>query len=293
MGDIILLPILIESCASSSGGHLNTGSSSECLEGVTNKLVLAKSTFRFTDVDDFKNQTSWQTAIQNKDIVPLFSVYEVAEDNTEATKYESGSYSVVTEKEVKKMTCESYLSICSHKALKSYQSGDYTQVFEITTKGEVLGVYDNDGVKVKGQDISEFDVAIRSRPTNDKPGYSMQTITYRDFEEFEDNGIIIKEAWDIQALQGVFGLQLAVSGSPTSSEIIVSCTTGCGSTPFDGMTVSDWTFTGGTISTSTYSATTGLYTLTGTGLASGNLSTGGVITIDAWLYESNVLAVTI
>ena len=121
----------------------------------------------------------------------------------------------------------------------------------------------------------------------------MQTITYRDFEEFEENGIVLKEAWDIQALQGVFGLTLAVSGTPSSSEIIVKATTGCGSTPFDGLSQTDWSFTGGSIDSSAYNASTGLYTLGGTGLASGNLSTGGVITIGSWLYESDVLAVTI
>ena len=293
MKALIFLPIFIDSCSESSGGQMNTGSSSQCLEGVTNKLVLAKSQFRFATLASFKTEADWATAIEAKNIVPLFGVYEVVDENTEPTKYTSGNFSYVTEKEVKKMSAESYLSICSHKALKSYQVGDYTQVFEITDKGEVLGVYDTDGVQVKGQDITEFDVQIRSRPTKEKPAFSKQMITYRDFEEFEDNGIIVKEAWDIQTLNGIFGLTLEVQGTPTATEIQVKALLGCGNSNFSGLVLADWAYTGGTITVSTYDAVTGIYTLEGVGLTSGNLTTDGVITVSSWLYEGETVAVTI
>jgi hypothetical protein len=290
---LIFLPVFVDSCSSSTAGQLNTGSVSECLEGVTTRLALAKPNFRFTDLADFKTLSSWETAIQNKDLVPLFGVYEVASADTEAIKFETGNFSAVTKKEIKKMTSESYLSLCSHKALKSYENSGYTQVFEITENGEILGVYDPDGVRVKGQDITEFEVAIRQRAVNDKVPYSMVTITFRDFDEFEDNGIIAKPTWDANAVNGIFGLTLTVSGTPTSTEIVVSATSGCGSESYEDLVVADWSYTGGTIDGSTYNATTGLYTLTGTGLTSGTLGTNGVITSGEVLVEAIPVAVTI
>ena len=290
---LIFLPVFVDSCSSSTAGQLNTGSVSECLEGVTTKLVLAKSAFRFTDIADFKTMASWTTAITNKDIVPLFGVYEVASADTEAIKFETGNFSAVTKKEIKKMTSESYLSLCSHRALKSYENSGYTQVFEITENGEVLGVYDPDGVRVKGQDITEFEVAIRQRATNDKVPYSMVTITFRDFDEFENNGIIAKPTWDANAVNGIFGITLEVQGTPSSTEIIVKATSGCGQTPYEDIVLADWTFGGGTIDSSAYSATTGFYTLGGTGLTSGDLNLDGVIAHGDVLVEGTAVTVTI
>ena len=290
---LIFLPIFVDSCSASTAGQLNTGSVKECLEGVTTRLALAKPTFRFTDITDFKTQASWDAAIAAKTVVPLFGVYEVASADTEAIKYESGNFSAVTKKEIKKMTSESYLSLCSHKALKSYENSGYTQVFEITENGEILGVYDTDGVQVKGQDITEFEVAIRQRATNDKVPYSMVTITFRDFDEFEDNGIIAKPSWDANSINGIFGLTLEIQGTPIATEIQVMAYVGCGQEVYEDLVVADWLYSGGTISGSTYSSTTGIYTLTGAGLTSGNLGTNGVITSGSVDVEAQNVAVVI
>lgn len=290
---LIFLPVFVDSCSSSTAGQLATGSVSECLEGVTTKLALAKSAFRFDTITDFKTLASWSTAIAAGDLVPLFGVYEVASADTEAIKFETGNFSAVTKKEIKKMTSESYLSLCSHKALKSYENSGFTQVFEITENGEVLGVYDTDGVKVKGQDITEFEVAIRQRATNDKVPYSMVTITFRDFDEFENNGIIAKPTWDANSVNGIFGLTLEVIGTPSASEIIVNATSGCGSQAYEDIVLADWVFGGGTIDSSAYSATTGHYTLGGSGLTSGDLNLNGVIPHGDVLVSGTAVTVTI
>jgi len=289
----IFLPIFIDSCSTATAGQLATGSAKECLEGVTTRLVLAKTSFRFTDLNDFKDTASWEAAIVSKDLVPLFGVYEVTSADTEAVKYESGNFSAVTKKEIKKVTTESYLSICSHRALKSYENSGYTQVFEVTENGEILGVYDADGVQVKGQDITEFEVAIRQRATNDKVPYSMVTITFRDFDEFEDNGIVAKPSWDANSINGIFGLTLEIQGTPSSTEIQVKAFVGCGAELYEDLVLGDWLFSGGTIDGSTYSSVTGIYTLTGTGLVSGNLGTNGVVTTGTVNVEAINTAVTI
>lgn len=286
-------------CTEATSNLLNTGASAQCLEAVTNKLVVAKSAFRFDTLADFQDKAQWDAAIQSKDIVPLYEVYEVADDNEEANFYESGNFRRQTEKEVKKMTCESYLSICSHRALKSFEGSDYTQVFEITENGECIAVYDDDGIKVKGQDITDFDVSIRNRPTPDKPAYTTVTITYRDFNELEEKGIIDKFSWDVLAINGIFPLVLMIQGTPTATEVQFKALMSCGVSTYGGLVAGDMVFPADSdgsaqaFSGMTYDASTGIYTATGSGMESGQLSTNGVVDKTTQFVESDALAVTI
>lgn len=276
----IFLAIFIDSCSAETSAQLNTGSVKECLEGLTTKLYLGHASHRFATLDAFKDKSVWDAAIEAKEITPLYDVYEVASDNTEAAKYESGNFVYTTKKEVKKMVSESYLSLCSHRALKSYENSDYTQIYEVTEKGEVLGVWDTDGVKVKGQDISNFDVAIRERPTNDKPAFSMITVTFRDFEELEDYGIIVKPSWDPNTLNGVFELSFSIV-SVSSTEIVFTATTSCGNNSYDDLSSGEIQVldAGGTPQTvDTLTNTNGVYTAAGSSFVTGTLGTDGVIT---------------
>lgn len=293
--NFLLLPIFIESCSTETAGNINTGSLKECLEGVTSKLFLAQAGFSFATLADFKDITKWKEAIANRNILPLFDVFEVASANTEATKYETGSFVYTTKKEVKKMVAESYLSPCSHAELKKVENSTYTQVFEVTERGEILGVYATGGVKVKGQDVSNFDVSIRERPTNDKPAYSMITVTYRDFEEFEDSGIVVKPTWDPNSLNGIFGLHLKVI-SANATAITFTANAGCGSNLYNGLVLADMSLedaSGADQSPSSLTNTDGIYTLSGTAFESGTLSTDGTVTDGDLTYEAPDVPVVI
>lgn len=292
---MILLPVFIDSCSEETSAQLHTGSVKECLEGLTTKLALAKAAHRFDTVEDLKDKAKWDEAIIAEDIVPLFNVYEVASDNTEATIYETGNFVYTTKKEVKKMTSEAYLSVCSHRALKSYENSDYIQVYEFTEKGEILAVYDDDGVRVKGQDMSDFDVAIRERPTNDKPAYSMTTITYRDFEEFEDKGIITKPTWDPNTLNGVFALTFMVI-SQNATTIVVEARISCGTDTYDLLTETEFALVDAAGSPQTIDTVVnadGQYTLSGSAFETGMLSTGGIVTVGEYNLEAAPVAITI
>ncbi len=285
-------------CTEATTNLLNTGASSQCLEAITQKLVVAKSAFRFNTLADFQDKANWDAAIQSKDIVPLYEVYEVVDNNTEATFYETGNFKRQTSKEVKKMTCEAYLSICSHRALKSFEGSDYTQVFEITENGEVIAVYDDDGQKVKGQDITDFDVSIRSRPTADKPANTVINVTYRDFNEVEEKGIIDKFAWDVLAINGIFSLTLMLVGNPSDTQVQFKALMSCGVNTYSGLVSADMVFpkdSDDSAQALTLSApdTSGVYTATGVGLESGKLSTNGVRDKSTQFVESDVLSVTI
>lgn len=294
---LIFLPVFIDSCSAETSAQLNTGSVKECLEGLTTKLALGKAAHRFADVDELKDKTVWDAAIIAGDIVPLFNVYEVASDNTDATVYETGNFVYTTKKEIKKMTSESYLSLCSHRALKSYENSDFTQIYEFTEEGEILAVYDDDNVRVKGQDMTNFDVAIRERPTNDKPAFSMTTITYRDFEEFEDKGIITKPTWDPNTLNGIFALTFQVL-TMSATEITLKAKISCGSDTYDLLTVTEFKFVviedaGAPQTIDTVTNADGIYTLGGAAFVSGILSTDGVVTVGDYNLEAAGVAITI
>lgn len=275
---LIFLPILIDSCSGAGNQQLPTAADKECFEKITTKIFLAKTAFRFSTVDSFKTQADWNTAIQAEDIVPLYNLYEPADANTEATKYETGNFSYVTSKEVKKMTSESYLSIYSHRAMKSYESSGYTQVFEATEDAQVMGVFDSDGVKVKGQDITEFDVSIRARATKDKPPTTTTTITFRDFDEFEDNGIVVSPTWDVNTLMGVFLIELEIQGTPTATEIQFKAFRGASRESYNDLVLADLAYDSATsLDSVSVPDSAGIYTAVLTGATSGNLSTANVV----------------
>jgi len=281
--------VIVDNCGGSAGvSVLPLGALSECLEGVTTRLAASKEAFRFTNLTNFKSLTAWNAAILSKDIVILPNVYEVVNENTEATYFESGSFRYKTAKEVKKMTSESYVSLCTHRAIRSLQGSEYTRLFEITDKGEVLGVVDTDGIKIKGQKMSDFDVAIRERPTNDKPGFTKVTITFEDFAEFEDNGAVAKSDFLASQLNGIIGLTF-VPVSASATTIIVDCGVGCSSVGFEDLVLADFkklTAAGVEQTISGVTSSGSRYTITGTGFTDGWLTTDGVVTYGGLNYEA-------
>lgn len=209
--------VILENCGSENNNHYNTGAKKQCLEGVTEKHYVAKNGFKFATLADFKNKAKWLLAIKAKDIVPLYEAYELAPENTEATFYETGNFKYETAPAVKKVSFESYLGLCSHRAVVSYnESSVYTQVFEFTNKGEIIGVVTDDG-GIKGQELSSLNVGIRNVATKDKPAFTKVSVVYKDYKEFENNPAVIKPGFGHLELEGIYDVELTlVSASATS-----------------------------------------------------------------------------
>ncbi len=265
-----------DTCGGIGYEYLNTGAKGQCLEAVTVLLVLAKNSFRFDSVIDFKSKVKWEDAVKARDIVPLFELYELANANTEETFYETRNFKKRTGKAAKVITAEAYLSPCSDAALRSYANTEYNRVFEVTEDGDVIGVYDTDNIKIKGMLIKDFTIGIRENATTEKPATTPMTITYGNFNEFMEGAVI--------ALQGIFNIQFDIQASPAPSATGFEfyATMGCKSDRYmteitsmklfaaDGVTAQTATFT--------FDSATGKYTAAGTGLVSGYLSTDGVQT---------------
>ena len=266
-----------EICSGGQAGYVGTGATDQCLEAVTVLLVLAKTDFRFDSLADFKDKTKWDAGILAGNLVPLFELYDLAPANTDATFYENRNFKKRTAKALKIMTAESYVGVCSQAALKSYHnSSDYTRVFEVTEDGDVMGVYDTDGVKVKGQLISDFNVGIRNPATTEKPPFTIITVSYADYEEFEDGAVIASPDFDpVMDLEGVFNVSFTQTGAtPSETSIVVNATVGCKGEILTGAAAEiklyapDGTVTDGVAAET---AATGLYTITGTGFVTGSI----------------------
>ena len=282
--------VIMQLCKKGKKKTRNTGADEQKLEGVLERPAVAKKGFRFASLEDFKSKEIWDAAIMNKDIVPLFDAFEVAPENTEATKFESGKFSYETSPAVKKTGFECYLSLCSHRALKSYNNSEYTQVFEFTADGAVFGVDAGEG-KIKGQDLSNLNVGIRTIATKDKPANTKVVFTYRDYNEFEDNPVGVLPDFDVADLNGIFDVQIfQVSASATSIKFRVNA--GCCDGEVPTLTNADIILkdAAGVVKTFSfvpYNAADDVYEITGTGFLNGyTLSLNGVLEKPEIMYEA-------
>jgi len=290
-----------ELCDTATKKVKNTGQRGlPCLEGTLIKMAVAKQDFRFDTFADFKTLAKWNEAIATKDVIPLFDAYEVADENTEATKYETGNFSYETSPAVKKTGSESYLSFCSHAALASLRGSEYSQMFEFNSDGSVVGIYDSDGVKIKGQDLKDLNIGIRNRATKDKVPFTKVTATYRDFKELEENYAVAKPTWTAADIEGVYDVVIE-QVSATSTNIKVRISEECSSAKVKSLVTGDLVVKNlaGAVQTITwvgYDEDLDLYELTGTSLADGfTVSLDGVVTAGEVSYEAIeplVLAVT-
>lgn len=274
--------------------YLNTGFKSQCLESVTVLLVLSKTDFKFATVADFKTKEKWVEAIKNKDLVPLFELYELTSANTEETFYESRNFKKRTGKAMKITTAELYLSICADAALRSYANSEYNRVFEVTEDGDVIGVFAEDGIGVQGQLLKDFTVGVRQPATTAKPPTTLVTITYNDAEELSKNGVITTPDFDpVLELNGIFTVNIEQVGAGTATGFEFKATIGCSKTNFPSLDVANLKFVKPDnteqTATFTYDTATETYEATGTALVSGTLSTDGVQedTATGDLYEGS------
>jgi len=268
----------------------NTGFKSQCIESKLNIPVISNG-FKFDTVDKFMTVQEWKDAIKEKSLVPLFPVYELTDASTEDTKFESGNFSKVTAKGIEKITFECYISISAYAALKSFEnSGTYNELFEYNEDGDYSGIYDADGVKVKGRKITSIKVT-RIRATKDKVPYVKGEIIFADKDDVL-NGVIVKSDLTEADLEGIYDVTLSQVSATATSIKFKALSGGAGSsipvTSFIAADVEVRDLAGALVTVSFVAADAeGVYTLTGTGFADGfTVSLAGVIENVGILYES-------
>lgn len=274
-------------CAKDGVSNKNTGAKEQCLEGVVIRHALATDEQEFATIASLKTLADWKSDRDLKRIIPLFEIEELASADTEDT-YFDGNSKYLTKTGAKIRTFNSFLGLCSHNALKSY-SGKKMKIYEFTDKQEIKAI-SVDGTKVKGQTVT-ITVGKRVDAANDKPAYTPVTLEYEDYNEFEDNGVIVKPTWSHIELDGIFDVSLElVSASATQIKFTVNG--GCAGDDFitsleDGdVTLKD---AGGSAVAHTFvvADANGVYTLTGTGFVNGlKVDLNGIVAKVEATYES-------
>ena len=264
----------------------NTGAKDQCLEGPAIRHVLATNEQEFATLTAFKTLVAWNTDRNDKKLFPLFGIEELAVADTEDTYFE-GNNRYKTKNGKKIRTFNAMVGLCSHYALKSF-NGKTMRVYEFTDDQKVKGV-SIDGTKVKGQSVT-VTVGKRIDAMADKPPYTPITLTYEDYNEFEDNGVLASPSWSHIEIQGIFDAYVTVV-SASSTQIKFTVDAGCAGDDVTSLEDADLEFlnAAGTPVTHTFvdADENGIYTFNGTGFA--NLSTIGlnsVVSKTEATYES-------
>jgi len=275
------------------------------LEGKTRALYLVKDDFKAT-LNEITTKQGWKDLVKAKKIIPLYEIYELANANKEATYFETGNFKYETGKAVKGVNAELYLSICAHRALKSYENSEYKRIIEVTERNEIVALKryeDSDGEIATGfsdpyytgQSLKSFFVGIRNSATKDKSPFTPLQITYSDFEELENYGIILKPASGFDVVTDVDGIVNINLESYVNDEgdFVIKTKKSCTSNGLLGLTSSNLILknsSGVTQSILLVSVGDGVYTVALTsGVAFPNgyytIETNGVIEIDGIMYE--------
>ncbi|MBP1222660.1 hypothetical protein [Flavobacterium sp. 1355] len=282
--------MVYQECKNKKKAKKNTGAKEQCLEGLTIKTAVHIPGFKFDSIADAKDKAKWDTAIAAKQIIPLYEVEELASANTEDTVFEGRRNQYITSSGKKVSTYNSFLSLCSHSALKTYHKSELG-LFEFTEDGAIKGVINDDGT-VKGQSIV-MNVGKRIDPTADRPASTQVTLNYKDYNEFEDDGAIFRpEGWGADDIYGIFDVTIN-QVSASSTEIEFTATDGCSGgdeelTAFLAANIVVKDTTGATETVSFVPANSeGVYKVTGTGFANGfTVGLNGVITQTGISYEA-------
>lgn len=279
--------ILNEACGSAVPVK-NTGGKKQCPAGQVRTYALAKKTFSFTNAADAKLEASWDAAKASKDIVMFYDIDVDPEANNTEAVINAALYTDYKIKDaVKGVNYTHFLATCSYEALKSYENNpDYTTVFRITSKNELLCEIQDDET-VKGLPLTSFLVGIHNDAIADVPENAIVGMKFADHSQS-----VLQPAFDLDQYEGIFDVDLQIQGTPTATEIIVKAVDDCTDSLVVSFEQADWAFTGGTISGSVYSSITGFYTLSGTGLTTGILTTV-VVTYSGITYEGLPANVTI
>lgn len=260
--------IINDICGGGTNGTTpkNTGGKKQSVEAPVRTYALAKEGFAFASAAEARTKAAWDTAKANKDIVVFYDVEELEPANKEAVKKE-GRYRDYNIKDAQKgVNYKHTLSTCSHEAVKSYEDSNYTRIFRITDDNEILCEAQADG-SVKGEPMNSFIVGTRDdAPVDGTPMTSVSII----FENYVLSVLIA--AFELVDLEGIYDVDLELV-SATATVIKFKAVTSCCGTLIESFEDGDFQVkdAGGADQAGVLTGPDGdgVYTLTGTGYATG------------------------
>jgi hypothetical protein len=267
------MPILVESNKATATAR-NTGANGQVLEGPVIKYALATTEQEFATVAAAKTLATWKADVALKKVIPFFELEELAIGDTADTKFE-GNKSYTTAFGEKIRTFNMMIGLPSHNAVSSY-NGKTMRLYEFTDKQEIKAI-STDGVKVKGQLVT-IEVGKRIDALKDKPAYTPVILKYKDFREFENDGHILKPEWSpVVEVKGIIDAVIEVV-SHTATSVKFKVLENDTKDPITSLEDGDIVYTtaAGVAITNSFVIpdADGVYELTGTGFATGDLLSG-------------------
>lgn len=196
-----------EVCSTDATSIKNIGSKKQCLESPVKTPFVAKSTFAFATLADFRNKTKWLEAIEAKNIIPLPNVEGITTSNTDPVR-RTGRFTDYTLKDgVRGTTYRFDIAVCTYEALITYENSDYTRVFRATTKDEVTCDVQDDG-SVKGENLSSLLVGLRSDATDDDVPFVNVDLKYES-KVFD----ILKPGFAVTELEGINDITVEITSA--------------------------------------------------------------------------------
>lgn len=278
---------LINEAGNSLIDFKNTGASEQKYESAVKTYVLAKESFSFASAAALKDIANWNTAKENKDIVPFFEIDLPPEANSvEPTIANKRFRDVKTKDGIKGVTYTHELSPESHAALETYDQNNnktYTRIFRITDENEVLCEVQSDGT-IKGEPLSSFIVGNREDATDENPPQSKVMIKFKKY-----NMSIVKPNFAADEFEGIYDVALSLGTVSATSILFKAQSWGTDITNLTSSNVVLKDASGSVHASSfvAYDADSGFYELTGTGFANNfTLDIDGVQVVGTVYYES-------
>lgn len=173
-----------------------------------------------------------------------------------------------------------------HKAMYSHR-GSSGRVFLIDNENKIICTSDDDGVTLKGLLVDN--ILTEKLFFNDGSAVSKTPVSIflADNTDLDVRGFMIEGTSFINSLVPLTSVVLAVVGTPTATEIIVSVKSALDNVPIIGFVTADYVVSEGSVSGVTEPDSDGIYTIAGTAFATGavNLVTAATLTIQG--YESS------
>lgn len=273
------------------------------LPGLIRGIITTPASFKLSE-EDAQDQTEWQAALvaARSSRIYLWPYFATVPEfiGTETTYEDTPvSYTHVLDGRYRWRAMISK-SLCFHKAAFTHRSNGGDRVWLIDSRNNLIGTYVGDEGGVAQYAGFTMDVLHTENLMFNDGSVSTKTpivIALKEPNEVNDSvyGAHMIAASFLNLLAPLTDVVLAIVGSPTSSEVVVSVKVKCDGTPVTGLVLADFVYPTETITTVTETGE-GVYTLAGTGFSTGTITLDDPDQLSVYptsAYEANTVAVTI
>lgn len=252
-------------------------------------IILAKDSVSFT-AEEFLVKANWLTKINSEDIFPIKDLREFTDNSTDPVYKDYADDSRVFIRQGKyRFDAMFNKNEEQKKQLQNFK--DFNQGVFLVYGDIIRGRTTDGGTTIKPIRLEELVVGKEiMNPTSEVPMIPIH-VDLRDYRDINEYDYAREMSWDVSDLDGLTEVDLAVVGTPTSSEIVVSVygTAYGNNYPITGIAEADFSTDVTASATGFTDNGDGTYTFAGTGFASGtiNLQAPSSMTTTTLLIKSS------